>query len=1174
MESARSLIHRFGKIFVEVVGVAVAVTAVLLAVLAWNLSSGPVSLPILSQILEGTISSELDGGSIKVGDTILKWSPERRQIDLRVLDLTLKGADGNEVAALPELSFRLSVVALMRGEIAPTTVELYGVRTTLIRRTTGFTLGLAPADAPVTPQEDVIGPMIETLVQGKPTVPMLSHLRRFAVHDATLQIVDEVNNVTFEAPYADFEIYRGRGGLAARLNADVKLDNETATIGLEGALPQDAANATIRMSASNVVPAALARMSDAFKNYGMIDAPMSASGELDVTREGDVRAARLEIDSGKGRFTIPGLAQAPVDLEKAHAELVLNATDHRVDIKALTLQAGPHNIALTGSAGYVMGEGANVSSVTLDVAAGKTTTEIAGFFEGPVTFDKIAFLGTFNIDKRSMDVEKVTLGVAGGSVTASGQVTEGPRSPALKATATISDIPVNEARKVWPLVLSKKSRAWVSKNLKDGTLLGADFSIDVPADLLDDVEEQHIPIPDGGLRFAFRVSGATVQYIEGMPPLMNVAANGVVANNRFDAWVSSAIVNVADGHVLNVSAGHFADGELSNRHSIGEIEFTGAGKTADILALLDHEPLHLLKKFSLDTSAIGGEGTVSGELHLPLIKGVTLDQIDFRGKAHVENLIIPKLQPDLSITAGALDIAVSRNGLKSVGNVTLNNAAPLDLTWTERFVDGAGPGSVYRVTGPIDNAGRNAVGLKFDKFIQGPAIIDATLTGNGSRINRAKVHADLTPATVTFNYLGWTKPVGQKVSLDVDIAMEPDHYGFKNFNLESTESGPKISRSVNTQGEFVMNKSWDWMSMSFPQVKLGAANDLAVRGRRDNAGTLTLDITGHKADASGLLHNFISGDGDKASAEEAALRIVTPDMVVDPARRTVLRAAVGTVRGLNETVYSNVDAHFTLVDDWVYAFSVDGTGGEGAAFNASIKPSGAQTREFLMASQDAGIIFRGLDFVKGLTGGTLDAKATIDDALPGSPMTGAINVNNFRITNAPILAKVLTLGSFTGISDTLAGEGIWFDKLILPFRASGHRIYVEEARMAGPAIGLSAQGQIDRTVDVLDLEGTVIPAYTINSVLGNLPLLGPLLVGREGEGIFGVTYAVKGATDNPSVIVNPLSAIAPGVLRRLFEFGSSLPPEKDVSPESVPSGAPKAAPSGPPVDVITPPKAP
>jgi len=71
------------------------------------------------------------------------------------------------------------------------------------------------------------------------------------------------------------------------------------------------------------------------------------------------------------------------------------------------------------------------------------------------------------------------------------------------------------------------------------------------------------------------------------------------------------------------------------------------------------------------------------------------------------------------------------------------------------------------------------------------------------------------------------------------------------------------------------------------------------------------------------------------------------------------------------------------------------------------------------------------------------------------------------------------------------------------------------------------------------MEGTLVPAYTINSFLGQVPVLGPLIVGREGEGIFALTYRVRGSANDPSVTVNPLSALAPGFLRRLFEFGGA-----------------------------------
>ena len=1155
------MIRRASKIALEVVGVAVAATAVLLAVLAWRLSTGPVSLPILSQIMQDAVVDELAGGKLEIGDTILRWDPERRQIGMRIVDVDVTGADGNRVTTLPEIAFRLSVPALLRGHIAPTSVELYGIKTTLIRRASGLSFGLAAADAPPddTQSSVVIGPMIDALVNGSAEVPILAQLRRFAIYDATLSVIDEVNGVTFDAPNANLALLRGDGGLAATLSADMTLDNTTGHIELEGALPQGAEMASVKMQVSNIVPAALARMSPAFDSYGIGDAPLSATGDLDIKRDGTLVGARLEVEAGEGRFVIPGLAQAPVDLVKAHAALTLDAAAQHIAISDLTLQAGPHSIGMTGSADYVLGEGVDLTSVTLDLKAGKTTTEVPGFFEGPVTFDDIHVIGTLDLVNRTIDVKQAELGVAGGRITASGLVGEGERSPALKARATIGTIPINDARSVWPILLSHKSREWVVKNLKDGDLVGAEFSIDVPVNMLADNEENHIPIPDGGLVFDFNVRGVTAQYLDGMPPLTNVVARGLVGNNRFDAWVSSAQVTVAPDQVLEVTKGHFADTSLSNKGTIGEIEFTATGKTAHLLALIDHEPLNLLHKFGMDPLSIGGEGTVNAALRLPLLKGVTIDQIDFFGTAHTENVSIPDIQPNLSITSGTLDIDIKRQGLVAKGSVGLNGTPPLDIVWSESFVKGSAGGTSYHLTGSLDNAAREAIGLKFDKFIDGPAVIDATLTGSGSKINRAKIHADLTGATVMLNYLGWVKPVGQAVSGDVKLAFNDDGYDFSDFTL----AGPDTEAS----GAFVMNKSWDWMSLNFPTVKLGPHNNLAVRGRRDDMGTLTIDVNGPKADASGLMHNFVSGSGDKEEAEIAANRLLTPDMVADPARRTVIRAAVGDVAGLNDTRFSNIDAHFTLVDDTVYTMNIDGMDVGAKPLKASITPAAGQTRAFAMQSDDAGNIFLALDLFKGVQSGSLKAKAVIDDKLPGSPMNGDIDVTKFRIANAPVLAKILTLGSLTGISDTMSGEGIYFDHLTLPFRVSGHRIHVEEARVAGPAIGLTMGGQIDRTIDVVDLEGTLVPAYTINSVLGNVPLFGPLLIGREGEGIFGFTYAVKGSTENPSVYVNPLSAIAPGFLRRLFEFGSSLPPEETAAPqqknvtplEKAPDSAPEPA---------------
>jgi hypothetical protein len=93
-------------------------------------------------------------------------------------------------------------------------------------------------------------------------------------------------------------------------------------------------------------------------------------------------------------------------------------------------------------------------------------------------------------------------------------------------------------------------------------------------------------------------------------------------------------------------------------------------------------------------------------------------------------------------------------------------------------------------------------------------------------------------------------------------------------------------------------------------------------------------------------------------------------------------------------------------------------------------------------------------------------------------------------------------------------------------------------------MGITLEGAIDTANSAINLEGTVVPAYTLNSFIGSIPLLGNLLVGKRGEGVFAVTYGVVGPLENPKVLVNPLSALAPGVLRNMFRFGTngSVPP--------------------------------
>jgi hypothetical protein len=173
--------------------------------------------------------------------------------------------------------------------------------------------------------------------------------------------------------------------------------------------------------------------------------------------------------------------------------------------------------------------------------------------------------------------------------------------------------------------------------------------------------------------------------------------------------------------------------------------------------------------------------------------------------------------------------------------------------------------------------------------------------------------------------------------------------------------------------------------------------------------------------------------------------------------------------------------------------------------------------------------------------------------IPNAPLAARIEARDYILSKAPAMVSLLTIASLTGINDSMKGEGIRFSRLVGAFTLTDGIMETDLLQAFGSAVGLTARGKIDFDQSQVDLEGTLVPAYSFNRVLNSIPLLGPILTGREGEGMFAVTYRMTGKLDNPKVDANPLSALAPGFLRALFsgsggdgdELPSALPERVD-----------------------------
>ena len=182
-------------------------------------------------------------------------------------------------------------------------------------------------------------------------------------------------------------------------------------------------------------------------------------------------------------------------------------------------------------------------------------------------------------------------------------------------------------------------------------------------------------------------------------------------------------------------------------------------------------------------------------------------------------------------------------------------------------------------------------------------------------------------------------------------------------------------------------------------------------------------------------------------------------------------------------------------------------------------------------SDHAKPFIRRYKFIKGFEEGVLDFYSIKKDNNSNS----VLKVDNFKVKEVPALAKLLTLASLKGIADLLTGEGIRFTDLEMKFSNKKDLTTIAEMYAIGPAISILMDGYIE-SGKLISLRGTLVPATTINRTIASIPIVGNILVGKKvGEGIFGVSFKVKGPPKNLKTTVNPIKTLTPRFITRTLE---------------------------------------
>ena len=1069
--------------------------ALALGILTWRLGQGGMEAQWLASRLEESLNA--GGGPTKftIARLALAWDGFQRGLD-RPLDLRLEGVavsgpDGRNLLEIERAAVSLSIRGLLTGQFLPRAIALDRPRLTLMRARDGtisLNLGTLLESSDVPGLENTGGAAPKT----GDMAPRQAALAPAAAWPAE-----------FALPASND--FLGRLGITSQLRR------------------VRAHDAVVSIADQWLGSAWSASITD-------LDVARRAAGGLDGTAAGVVSLGEQRIDvtlTLASHTTGPGFSFAlrtpritPAALAAAAPKLAMLAA---VDAP-IKLEAGG---SLDGQLDLVDGR----AELTADAG-------VAHIGTGTLAFERADIDTSFTPSTLVVRRAQITArGHPGGSpttVTVSGNARKERDRVFADIKVSLDQADFADMPRLWPEGIAVHPRDWVTTNISGGTARNgqAAVTLDAAADLSSVTMTHASATLDG--------DDVTVSWLRPITPLDRGKARlHLLDPDTMEITVETARQRVAGSSGdLILRGGRMRIIGLSMKDQTAKIEADIAGPLASAISLLREPKLRLLDRRPIELNAPSGDMTGKLTIALPLETWVGIDDIAIQVAAKLNQVHLGGLVAGRDIDRGQFDLTATNDELTVKGD-TLVAGIQARIEGVMSFKGGPASAERQRITanGRPTAAQLTATGLDSFGVLTGELGMQAVYTERGGGNADLTVNADFTSTAVAVQPLAWQKPPGAAVHGGARVIL-------KNNRMVSIEA-------IAAEGSGLDLRA----AASLTDGKIAAVRlDRLVLGQSDVRGTvqfpprgpIAMDLTGPRLDMGPKLTEPRT-KRDKTKPEPPP----DPPWTLDGRFERVLLA-----RGQAAT---NVKVNVTHDGRVTRSLSVSGgiggaaggaiggaaggaigaaagvaTAGGSAPFTMTIAPNSPTSRLLTVTAADGGAWLRGLDLVASVEGGRLSAKGNYDDTTPEHILSATAEMEDFRVRGAMALGKLLQAMTFYGLVDVMSGSGLNFYRLVAPFQLDDDGLLLKDARAFSSSLGLTAKGRIDPNGERLDIEGTIVPAYFFNSLLGQIPLIGKLFSPEKGGGLFAARYTLRGLASDPSVFVNPLSVVTPGFLREVF----------------------------------------
>ncbi len=1106
---------------------------------AWRLSQGPVSLSYFNSQLREIISNGLGGNRVEISDLVIERDSSSGETSLRMRDLKLYDEGGALIAQAPRAAIGVDVSQLITGKIVPNRLELIGPAIKIRRLISGeIKMGFGEADEsflpPALPQsQDTSGdqanpqPAADTENQDAGLTEFVrqeffspdeagsgSTITSIEISNAAFSLYDQENDAIWAIPRANLAFKKAEFGASLFFDAQVASGQTPWKLDVVANYRRSTDNFGVVARVADLVPADLSRKVFMLSQLTQVKLPMSGQIDLEIDRNLIVKSAKAQLAATAGEVDFPEFLSRPVEIEQGTLNFTWNPEQKTIVLDNSTLITRTARSALAAQFRPVWSEEGHLSQIDFALNARNNARDDA-VVETPNLIDRIDATGSAKVEEGQVRVDDLLVMSGDSGVRLRGYFAEGDEAISMKVSGRLLNLPFRMAAELWPPIVAPKAREWMRENIRLGSFDSGTFTIDLPSKILAAAIRDKKPIPDGLIDAQIEFSGAKMSYFEGQPDIENLAGKIHIRGDRMDLTSLSGVITSKNGGVLRVTDGRMFMTELADPISKGDLQVRAQTDVSALLELADTPPLNMISNADFNAGNASGNADMTLALKMPLKPKLERQDIDISASIELKNFALKSAFRELDLSEGDLLANIDTDGLRATGKVKLDGI-PAKLTWSRKTspVDL----QAFKLETTLDEKLRQKLGLDLSRFVKGPVGIKLEGSGEGAKITQARISADLAKSQLELSPIRWEygPRKGTKASFDIDFS-NPEKAQISNLSLTGED--------LDVKGNIALKNTGDLLVANLPQVKLNRLNVMALTAKRSPDGKLSLNVNGKTFDARPMIAGlFAESTGRVAPAGDGS---------------TEVKASFDKVFAYRERHVSNVTAVASTEGDALTAMRLEGRFSDGSPMQLNIQPRGDGSRDMILQTSNGGAALRASNLYSKVQGGSLDFTANLGRPGEGTIRRGDLTIRNFTVTNEQQLAQFQQSKQQQiqgGTQQQQQAQPLKFDKLSLPFAVDQEFVRIGDASVRGPAVGALAHGSIRKVDGKLSIGGTLIPAYGLNSAFSEIPLVGTIIAGGKDEGVIGVTFGLSGTMSSPQVQVNPVSAIAPGFLRKVFEF--------------------------------------